>query len=552
MGARRPRSFNEYLRAASRRKGLVVATAAIFAVAAWIALQRHPRLYEASAVIEISAVSAKTGETSDVSTRMGTLRERFMSLSRLEALAQEPGISELLRRHERTKQDFAADLQSRLRITSLGAGLVRITSCASDPAIAAAVANQIADGIRAEGSTPPTGPYAAPDTTPFADAKLAVKSSPGATARSSDTDSLRQRAIELSARLRQFEDRAPWLLSLKESPVIVPSVSPASASSSAEAARTQQLTIESLRDRQYLLQQQLADIEPRISTVSRIVEAQKNGSNLSDSPTYAALISRRTELEGQRDNLVNRQELTDKHPRVTAITDQITAINRQIESLRQQDASQAGQSAEARELRSLQSERNRLKLELEVNNRELARRLSAAPAPSLAPAAAHAPSRGQSGSPLAAEYLAVKRNYEEVLTRLGTVESTASAGSPVEPSWTVRDVEAATMPSAPIGPSSWLFVFGAVVSGLIIGTSAAVIIESRGFSTVQDARDVEFYTRLPLLVAIPRTLTAAEHKSRGSRAAILLAIRLVVAVGLTFALAAVFLVTNLFSLIGGS
>ena len=144
-----------------------------------------------------------------------------------------------------------------------------------------------------------------------------------------------------------------------------------------------------------------------------MVEQQKKGSNLRDNPTYAALIARRTELEGQRDTLINRQELTEKHPRVAAIIDQIAAINRQIDELRQQDSQQANQSPEGRELRSLESERNRLKLELEITNRELARRSTVAT--TVAPTPAPAPSRDSAASPAAQAYFGLKRSYEETL-----------------------------------------------------------------------------------------------------------------------------------------
>ena len=131
-------------------------------------------------------------------------------------------------------------------------------------------------------------------------------------------------------------------------------------------------------------QQVLADVERRIIEQRQIVEQQRKGSALRDNPTYGAPIPKRTELQGQHAALINRQQLTDKHPRVLAISDQIQAINRQIEELRRQDSALVSQSPQARELATRRSERNRLKIELEITGRELVGRSSdqsVAPAP---------------------------------------------------------------------------------------------------------------------------------------------------------------------------
>jgi hypothetical protein len=93
---------------------------------------------------------------------------------------------------------------------------------------------------------------------------------------------------------------------------------------------------------------------------------------------------------------------------------------------------------------------------------------------------------------------------------------------------------------------------GAMGAGLALGAIFAVALESRRFATVQDARDVDLYTRLPLLAAIPKTVTDNERKRSVRRATIRLAVGAVVAVAATAALTAVFVATNVFSLISRS
>jgi capsular polysaccharide biosynthesis protein len=476
------------LRATRYRKLLIVTTALVFAAAAWLALKRLPNLYEASTLIN---VESKSAEADDAARRVNAIQQQLTNRA----------------------------TQANAQVSEAGANGLRISYRAADPATAAQAVNALANELVAE------------------------YSKPTAAASPAETETLRQRALELSARLREMEERSPWLLAIKDATP----AAPRSATPSADALRAQQLTIESLKDRQYLIQQQLADIEQRIASVRQIVEQQKKGSGLRDNPTYAALIARRTELEGQRDTLVNRQELTDKHPRVAAIIDQIAAINRQIDELRQQDANQSSQSPEGRELRSLESERNRLKLELEINNRELARRSTVATAPPPSPAPAR---ESAASSPAAQAYFGLKRSYEEAMARLDSAETKLSSVAP--PSETLRVAEAAAVPQRPAGPPHWLLAVGAFGAGLALGILLAVVLESRRFATVQDARDVDLYTRLPLLAAIPKTVTDEERRLRSRRATIRLAVGAVVAVAATAALAAIFVATNIFSLISRS
>jgi capsular polysaccharide biosynthesis protein len=526
MSSRRPHTFSEYLSAARFHTLLIITTAIVFAVAAGLALKRQANVYEASTTI---AVESKNGETADPARRLASLQQQLTNRARLEALIAKPGLFDEAKTDGAVKESLIAVMQTGTRVSESGENCYRIASRASDPATAAKIANALAEGLTAPG---------AKDIKPTA---LPVTPS------SAETDALRQRAIDLSARLSELEEKSPWLLALKDAaPVASAAPAPRSAAPSAEDQRAQQLTIESLKDRQYLLQQQLTDTETRLASVRQMVEQEKKGSTLRDNPTYATLINRRTELEGQRDTLINRQELTEKHPRVAAITDQIAAINRQIDELRKQDANQASQSPESRELRSLESEHNRLKLELEINNRELARRSTVASAAQ--PTATPAPARDSASSPVAQQYFGLKRNYEEVLARLDAAEGRQPATSSA-PSEALRVLEPATEPQQPVSPNRWLIVAGAFFAGLALGAVFAIFAESRRFAMVQDSRDVDFYTRMPLLATIPKTITNDERKKQSRRAVRRLALGTALAVVATVALTAVFVATHLFSLI---
>jgi hypothetical protein len=495
MNSLRPRTLTDYLRAA----------------------YRHKFVYESSVSV---IVELREGEAAiDPARRSAAFEQRAKSRALVESVIGKCGLFKEAAEGGPRVEDMISQTRADIRITGQAGpdDQYRISYRAPDAGTAQKVASELASQLESDGAKadPPT---------------------------SGEADRLRKRALELSAGMRELEEKAPWLVTLKDAPAVSSAPQPPrGAQPPAEALRAQQMAIESLKDRQYLIQQQMADIERRIASERQIVEQQKKNSALRDNPTYAVLISRRTELQGQRDTLVNRQELTDKHPRVTAITDQIAAINRQIDELRQQDANHVSQSPEARELMSLESERNRLRLELEVNNREMARRSSTAPAQS--PAAA-AP-RDLASARLAGQYFGLKRDYEEVTARLDDAESKRAEGGGAKPG-RIRLLGEASAPELIAPPGRWPFILASLAAGLALGACFALAAGSRRFASLQDERDVDFYTRLPLLAAIPRAVTADDKR----RARFRFAACAVVAAVATFALAEIFIITNVFTLIG--
>jgi uncharacterized protein involved in exopolysaccharide biosynthesis len=507
MSSPRPRTLNDYFSAARRHKFVIIATAIVFGAAAFIAVKRLPSVYES--VVSISVESVTGDPAIDPARRLAAVEQQVMNRARLESIITKSGLFE----QGAAVDDLITQMRSRIRVAEI-----------------ADRDNQFRVSYRAD------NPQAAQKIT----SELVADSSKPAPSTQGEADKLRQQAVDLSASLRELEEKAPWLITLKDAAPAAPAIqTPRSAQPSAD----QQMTIESLKDRQYLIQQQMADIERRIASQKQIVEQQKNNSALRDNPTYAVLIAKRTELQGQRDTLINRQELTDKHPRVTAIIDQIAAINRQIEELKQQDTTQISQSPEARELMSLESERNRFKLELEINSREMARRSSTASIQS-PPSVAAAP-RSLASTRLAEQYFGLRRNYEEVTARLSDAESRRAPD--VKP---FRLLDEASLPAQPIRSDLPAMTLAAAALGLALGACFAFVAESRRLASLQNAKDVDFYTRLPLLAEIPKTVTADERKRAARRAKLRLVIGAVVAAVATFALAEIFIITRVFTFIG--
>jgi capsular polysaccharide biosynthesis protein len=517
MSSRRSRNLTDYCRAGLRHKLLLVTPVLVLATAAGASLARLPNLYKSTALVAVA--NPKPGEF-DLTSRLSDFRQQLTSNEALEGV---------LAKHtpqDQSIENSAAQIRQRISVDAEPqSGSLALSYRAADPETARQVTSELASRL----------------------VTMSLKTSVKTPASGSELEALRQRATDISARLRELEANYPRLSVETEYPVTASAQPARNTQPSAEIARAQQMTIEGLKDQQYKFQQELADVERRISEQRQIVEQQTKGSALRDNPTYAVLITKRTELQGQRDTLINRQGLTDKHPRVLAIDDQIEAINRQIEELRRQDVALVGQSPEARELASLSSQRNRLKIELEVTGREIARR-SSSQSVSSAPEPRSAPARRETGtSKLALEYLTLKRSQKEVSAQIQDLEvrSGPEAGASVP----LKLEQPADLPVRPISPDSLPVFALAGVLGLAIGAVFVLFAESTRFNSLEDARDVEYYTRLPLLATIPKTTTAHEHRIALWRKNAQIFLGSAAAVVVTFALARVFIAADIFSLI---
>ncbi len=513
MYSQRRRRLGSCLSAVRRRKLALLAPALVLAVAAGAAVRKLPNHYKSSAKVKVA------GER-ESSKRLGQVRQWITDP---DSLAR---IREWLPSNGQTLDDFIAQAREDISVEldaspNLTQSVFTVSYRSTDPEEARRITEELADQIIAQSSTERTQE----------DAEL---------------ERLNAQANEILRRVRALEETSPWLPGVRADETIV-SQSARSAPISAEAARAQEMTIESIKDQQYKLKQQLADVERRIGEQRLIVEQQKKGSGLRDNPTYAALVARRAELQGQRDTLINRQELTDRHPRVLAINDQIAAIDRQIEELRRQEAASVAQSPEARELSALERERNRLRLDLEVTQRELARQ-SANTLKEPATLEKSPARRDASASKLAHQYLDLKRAYSDVKNQIQVARST-NVRTPGEIDEQPRLVAQASLPRRPISPNRPLLIFLGAAVGLALGGAFTIFAESRRLKSLQDAGDVERYVRLPVLASIPRTTTVGESKRARWRAMGRLALGTAISMAATVALGKLFIISNLFVLI---
>jgi capsular polysaccharide biosynthesis protein len=535
MDSLRPRNIADYFRAVRRRKLALIAPALIVMVASAIAIKQLPNLYVSSTFIIVESQQGEGFSERDLSRRLTTIQQQVSSRTRLEGIIGKHNLyREQLAKNTPVEQVIDGMRQS-IEVTVNSSeehttDAFSISYRAEDPETARLVTSELANGLIEE------------------NVKAMESQASG------EADVLRQRAAELSSQLHDLEQKGPWLMTLKEDTPVAPAGSGARGGGvSLEAVRAQQMNIENLKDQQYKIQQQMGDLDRRIAEQRQVVEQQKKTAPIRDNPTLGALIAKRAELQGIRDNLINQQELTDKHPRVIAVNDQISSINRAIAEARQQGADQISQTPEMRELRALESERNRLKAEMEVTARAADRQVANPARASLSTGSAGPPpspaSRDAGAARLAQDYLGLKQTYKEVLSKLQGAElKRQTLGSEKVEQFRVFDQ--ANLPQVPFWPNRRLLFLIAVIFGIAMGVGVAFLLEFRRFATLQDVKDVEYYTRLPLLAALPRTESPAERKQAERRLKLRLAIGTALTVVAIFALTKVLILSNVFSLIG--
>jgi uncharacterized protein involved in exopolysaccharide biosynthesis len=535
MNSIRPRTLADYVSSIKRRKLLILVTTLVVVIAAVIAIKRLRNVYESSTFILVDVPNSEImadHPTNDLQHRLATVRQQITSRTRLQTLIDKHGLY----------QDMAAQPEDSV-INRMRAEIdVDVTSSRPDATEAFTISYRARDPETAQAVTHDLAGQLIEDNVQGLESQA-----------SGESDLLRQRAVELSAELHQLEMKSPWLINLKEDSPGVPIAQTGGSRSgpAPDVVRTQTIAVGNIKDQQYKIEQQIADLDRRIAEQQRIVDHQKKSPVLRDNPVYGGLIAKRAELQGQKDNLVNQQGLTDKHPRVIAIQDQIASVNRAIADLQRQEAGRITQSAEERELATLQSDRNKLKVELEVTGRELGRQSDNPPvvhhSGGAVPAASTIPTDAGSAR-LAQDYLGLKQTYKDVTAKAQNAELKRQAigSGKVEK---FRILDEANLPQMPIWPNRRLFALIAAVAGLALGLGVALLVEVRRFPYLHDMKDVEYYTNLPLLAAIPKTQTPGETARERGRAGMKLVLGTAIAAAATFGLAKVLMLVHLFELL---
>jgi polysaccharide biosynthesis transport protein len=214
-----------------------------------------------------------------------------------------------------------------------------------------------------------------------------------------------------------------------------------------------------------------------------------------------------------------RKTFKDKHPEIQELTGQIEAVEKQLQETRdtvkkEEDAIKAEQLAANKENPALKE----WEIRIEGGRREYAMKQNEigqiqSQISSMNARLEGVPALQASVQKIERDYLTLQKDYEGILkqrndTKTGTDIARELGGN------TFKLQDAANTPEKPSAPQRSILYGLSLLLGLASGLAIAMAMEARSLFTIQDARDVEHYMHLPLLVTIPQIVTDNERRQR--------------------------------------
>jgi uncharacterized protein involved in exopolysaccharide biosynthesis len=291
------------------------------------------------------------------------------------------------------------------------------------------------------------------------------------------------------------------------------------ASSSVRAQRLAAASsIDSLGDKEFMLERQADEQKRQIAEQEKLVKSAGPAGALASNSAYGVLLARRAEVEGQIKDLATFA--TEKNPKMVQARTQAASINREIARLESGSGTNLGDalnssSPEARELRSMKRELQRIETDLEVTRRDLGRKTQTMNALPKAGGADNANSGRSAAGQLneaRAEYDGLMGRYTWLLSKQDSLQMLS--GDDGQKMGMFQMIDAPLAQPAPVGPNRlYLILFGLGIA-LALGVLAAAAREIPRLFMIQNARDVEYYLGAPVLAMIPETMTPFERSRR--------------------------------------
>lgn len=255
----------------------------------------------------------------------------------------------------------------------------------------------------------------------------------------------------------------------------------------------------------------------QIAMSEQVLASLKTQENVEPEPPLAAgqtegqLRSKRAEYEAQMKQLL--VVYTEKYPEVIKLRTMIESINREMDDLKNKTeqerlakraARTANPQVQSLDIKITADKRDlaRKEAELEQTNRQFAE---------LQGRLRSSPLLATEATKIDRDYTTLRRRYEDLLSMRDNARFSAKVINDFSGE-TFRMADPANLPEAPVSPKRNLLYPMALAIGLLTGLIAAAAFEARALLTIRDVRDVSHYTRLPLLVTVPKLITEQERR----------------------------------------
>lgn len=487
MGSFRPRNSVDLLQILWRRKFLIVFVALVFLLSALAVIISLPRVYESRALI---LVSGQIYDRQANGAQIAAVTEQTTSRANLEALIRRYNLGNDAPNIDVAIQNLQSGIKLDPKFRSDNTGFPEsftITFRHNDPAIAQKV---VTDLVSIFDKANASLEKQAADEMRTIKAEIAEIE-----AQLSHTDQLRASS---DARNRAANHAAAGVDRIRSERNAISA------------------SVEALKDRQFALQQQVADQKRLITQQQDIVRNAPVADDSRIAGSYGALLKRKAELEAQIQEYSSK--FTDKYPKLLQARDQLAELNQRIAQVSTSEQTRAvATTPAAQELRNLQRDLTRMEIELEIVERELNRKLQAAAnipggisATPLPPVSAAPITGGIVSSDRDYRYDSLRDRYGMLLKREDALRefqpSTSGASTPF-----FQVVNQPNLPQSPAAPKRTRLAGIALGLALVAGLAAAFIAEAPRLSMIVDDRDVKYYLGVPVVALIPETLTIAER-----------------------------------------
>jgi uncharacterized protein involved in exopolysaccharide biosynthesis len=492
----RPRRLFEWVEIIWRRKRVLFLMALVMMIAAYVIIRRLPAVYESKAQIVVTHYPQGTDDPVGEAASFSAVIAHLTSRGNLAGLIQRHKLYSDVK-----KFDLAIDL--------LGKAIKPVVT------------------RRPYGY--PEVPEAVTISFRYPDAAIAQKVVIDLVSNfERANESVRQRAsgelATLKGTIDGVEKRLQELGPVRDLEVIRAQMATRMATEAA-ANRSQRMTvgtmIESLTDREYTLERQIAELKSQIAEQRKIVSSSTSNGVPTTNPAVGALIVRRAELTARIKSYT--EEYTEKNPKLIDARAQLAQINTELQKLEAgvSSGAVAYSSPEATELKRMELELNRYQTDLDVTRRDLARKsktMETIPAgtgseqPLLTPGVDPSGAAGAAGvsSDTKTEQERLQERYKALLGKQDYLQKLAGIADSTAPMFQILDPP--NMPVVPVAPNRrMLFVFASVFAvgfGLVI----ILILELPRFFIFSDERDIQYFLGAPVLALIPETIS---HSERG-------------------------------------
>ena len=491
MESLRPRGLIEYFEIFWRKKLLIFLVAAPVVIAALLVIRRIPNSYESHALIFISDQGPGNDDRLLPATPLAALTQQMTSYGSLAAIIRR---YDLFHQAAGRAPDLNSQVESMRRSVKLD---IKMRNYYPNPPESLTISYRYTD--------PETAQRVVADlVSTFEKANVTMR-------RQALTELERSRAkiAEIESQLQVIAPRRDLALLRGEAARYRDS---AVSATSAQRLATAD-SIDSLSDKEFMLERQLDEQKRQVVEQEKLTKSTATAGVLASNSAYGALLTRRAEVEGQIKEIATFA--TEKNPKMIQARAQLAAVNQEIARLEASSGANSGEavntaSPEARELREMRRESQRLETELEVTRRDLSRKTRSLNAMSGEKPEDAVPS---------GRFDEAKTEYDRLIGRYNWLMDKQDSlqklsGDDGQKIMMFQVIDAPMAQTAPVAPNRMLLRLIGLGIALALGLLAAAALEVPRLFLIHDDRDVEYYLGAPVLALIPETLTPFERRRR--------------------------------------